>query len=35
MMLCDELCLNEDLLDLAVSAFDAFREDREEDLVKV
>lgn len=30
MMLCDELCLREDLLDLAVSAFDAFREDREE-----
>ncbi|MEK7560286.1 MAG: pyruvate kinase [Patescibacteria group bacterium] len=25
MMLCDELCLKEDLLDTAVSAFDAFR----------
>ena len=30
MMLCDELCLREDLLGLAVGAFDAFRQDREE-----
>lgn len=29
MMLCDELCLYEELLDLAVSAFEAFRCDRE------
>ena len=29
MMLCDELCLREDLLDIAVAAFDAFRKDRE------
>lgn len=29
MMLCDELCLREDLLDTAVSAFDAFRLDHE------
>lgn len=29
MMLCDELCLREDLLDLAIGAFDAFRSDRE------
>jgi hypothetical protein len=27
MMLCDELCLREDLLDTAISAFDAFRDD--------
>ncbi|QQG45222.1 MAG: hypothetical protein HYW89_04480 [Candidatus Sungiibacteriota bacterium] len=29
MMLCDELCLREDLLDIAIGAFDAFRKDRE------
>ena len=29
MMLCDELCLREDLLDVAIGAFDAFRKDRE------
>ena len=29
MMLCDELCLDEKLLDQAVGAFDAFRHDRE------
>ena len=29
MMLCDELCLREDLLDIAIGAFDAFRNDRE------
>ena len=28
MMLCDELCLREDLLDTAISAFDAFRSDK-------
>ena len=28
MMLCDELCLYEDLLDIAVDAFDAFRANR-------
>lgn len=27
MMLCDELCLREDLLDIAIGAFDAFRGD--------
>ena len=27
MMLCDELCLKDELLELAVSAFDAFRTD--------
>lgn len=30
MMLCDELCLYEYLLNTAVGAFDAFRDDREE-----
>jgi len=30
MMLCDELCLREDLLDIAIGAFDAFRKDREQ-----
>ena len=30
MMLCDELCLYDYLLDTAVGSFDAFREDREE-----
>ncbi|KKS38220.1 MAG: hypothetical protein A3G49_02160 [Candidatus Sungbacteria bacterium RIFCSPLOWO2_12_FULL_41_11] len=30
MMLCDELCLREDLLDIAIGAFDAFRNDREQ-----
>jgi len=29
MMLCDEICLSENLLDLAIGAFDAFRKDRE------
>lgn len=29
MMLCDELCLREDLLDIAIGAFDAFRNDKE------
>lgn len=29
MMLCDELCLREDLLDIAIGAFDAFRRDKE------
>ncbi len=29
MMLCDELCLREDLLDIAIGAFEAFRGDRE------
>lgn len=29
MMLCDELCLREDLLDTAISAFDAFRKEKE------
>jgi hypothetical protein len=30
MMLCDELCLREDLLDFAVGAFDAFRHEYEQ-----
>lgn len=29
MMLCDELCLREELLDIAIGAFDAFRKDKE------
>lgn len=29
MMLCDELCLREDLLDTAIGAFDAFRKEKE------
>ncbi len=34
MMLCDELCLREDLLDIAIGAFDAFRKNIEKAKVK-